>query len=441
MWRMSQKGGFRVSGFAKLALCVAISMVGAANVQALSLQEAVEHTLQTNPEVQAARNEYQSRTAEVRLAKSDYLPTVELGAGLGRQTLESQSTGGDEVTLTRHEASLSARQLLFDGFATSSEIKRQSARSDSASYKVLEAEENTSLRVAEAYLNLMRYNELLQLARETLYEHQNIHDQMVLRNKSGVGSKADLDQISARLALAYSNMISAQSNLLDARTNFYRVTGLSPDIDELRMPGNPASLPASLQSAEELALQQHPTLQSATSDVQSAEAQYKSSESNYWPRLQLEADKRWDENIDGVEGDSEDLIVAVRLTYNLYNGGGDKARRRQTAHLLEESRDVRNNTHRQVIESLRLSWSAYQTITEQMKYLQMHVESALDTKASYNKQFDIGRRTLLDLLNTENEVVGAKRALVNARFDHLFSQYRIFNSMGQLLQELGNSAS
>ncbi|WP_370462629.1 TolC family outer membrane protein [Pseudomaricurvus sp. HS19] len=427
--------------FSKVAISASFMLAGVSQSYGLTLQEAVDTTLQTNPEVLATRNEYLSRSAEVKQAKSDYLPTVELGAGLGRQSLESPGTGGDEVTLTRQEASISARQLLFDGFATSSEIERQSARSDSAAFKVQEAEENTSLRVAEAYLNLMRYNELLTLARETLYEHQNIHDQMVLRNKSGVGSKADLDQISARLALAYSNTIAAQSNLLDARTNFYRVTGLSPNLDELSMPGSPSALPSSLAAAEELALKQHPTLQSATADVESAEAQYRASESNYWPRLQLEADKRWDENIDGVEGDRDDLIVAVRLTYNLYNGGGDKARRSQTAHLAEQSRDVRNNTHRQVVESLRLSWSAYQTITEQMKYLQMHVESALNTKASYNKQFDIGRRTLLDLLNTENEVVDAKRALVNARFDHLFSQYRIFNSMGRLLQELGNSAS
>ena len=407
--------------------------------QALTLTEAIRHTLETNPEVMAAQNEYRARGEEVRGAKAGYLPSLDVAAGIGRQTIEAQSTGGEEVTLTRHEASVAARQMVFDGYATSEEVNRQQARESSAFYKAQEISENTALRAAEVYLNLLRQQELLDLARETLYEHQNIHDQMVLRNKSGVGSKADLDQISARLALANSNMISAQSNLLDAQTNFYRVTGLMPKVDGIAKPRVQQGLPTSLEAAEDLAFDQHPTLRSANADVDSAVAQYEASESVFWPRLQIEADKRWDEDIDGVKGESEDLIVALRMSYNLYNGGADQARRRQTAHLIEQAKDIRNNTQRQVTESLRLSWSAYQTIQSQLKYLEMHVRASLATKSAYQKQFNIGRRTLLDLLNTENEVVDSKRTLINATYDQLFSQYRIFNSMGQLLKEFDGS--
>ncbi|MAZ86108.1 MAG: hydroxyalkanoic acid synthase [Cellvibrionaceae bacterium] len=424
----------------KLGAVVAL-LVGSivTHASALTLNETVKHTLETNPEVMAARHEYLARTEEVDIAKSGYLPSLDVAAGIGRQTLDAQSTGGEEKTLTRHESSIAARQMVFDGYATSEEVNRQLARMNSARYKAVEVEENTALRSAEVYLNLLRQNELLDLARETLYEHQNIHDQMVLRNKSGVGSKADLDQISARLALANSNMISAQSNLLDAQTNFFRVTGLQPQINEIEKPTIAQPIPASLELAEELAVEQHPTLKSALADVDSAVAQYEATESVFWPNLQIEADKRWDEDIDGVEGDSEDLVVALRMRYNLYNGGGDKSRRRQTAHLLEQARDIRNNTQRQVSESLRLSWSAHQTINSQLKYLEMHVRASLATKGAYQKQFNIGRRTLLDLLNTENEVVDSKRTLINAVYDQLFAQYRIFNSMGQLLVELNGS--
>ncbi len=411
-------------------------MCAVSTASALTLNDAIRYTLETNPEILAARNEHLARSQEVDVAKAGYRPTLDVAAGIGRQTIESQSTGGDEVTLTRHESSVAARQMVFDGFATSEEVNRQQARADSALYKASEIEENTALRAADVYLNILRQNELLDLARETLYEHQNIHDQMVLRNKSGVGSKADLDQISARLALANSNMISAQSNLLDSQTNFYRVTGLQPQINQVEVPKHIQSMPASVESAEELALEQHPTLKSANADVESAVAQYEATESVFWPNLQIEADKRWDEDIDGVVGESEDLVVALRMRYNLYNGGGDRSRRKQTAHLIEQAKDIRNNTRRQVTESLRLSWSAHQTIDDQLKYLEMHVRASLATKSAYQKQFNIGRRTLLDLLNTENEVVDSKRTLINATYDQLFAQYRIFNSMGQLLREL-----
>jgi len=411
-------------------------MCAVSTASALTLNDAIRYTLETNPEILAAKNEHLARSQEVDVAKAGYRPTLDIAAGIGRQTIESQSTGGEEVTLTRHESSVAARQMVFDGFATSEEVNRQQARADSALYKASEIEENTALRAADVYLNILRQNELLDLARETLYEHQNIHDQMVLRNKSGVGSKADLDQISARLALANSNMISAQSNLLDSQTNFYRVTGLQPQINQVEVPKHIQSMPASVESAEELALEQHPTLKSANADVESAVAQYEATESVFWPNLQIEADKRWDEDIDGVVGESEDLVVALRMRYNLYNGGGDRSRRKQTAHLIEQAKDIRNNTRRQVTESLRLSWSAHQTIEDQLKYLEMHVRASLATKSAYQKQFNIGRRTLLDLLNTENEVVDSKRTLINATYDQLFAQYRIFNSMGQLLREL-----
>lgn len=412
-------------------------LLSGATTSALTLPEAVRHTLDTNPQVLATRNQLSSREEEIRQARAGYLPTLDAAAGIGKQELEAPSTGNEKVRLTRHEASLSARQLVFDGFATQEEVARQEARHSSAFYTSLATEENTALRAAEVYINLLRQYELLDIARETLYEHQNIHDQMVLRNKSGVGSKADLDQIVARLALANSNLITAQNNLLDAQTNFYRVTGLQPQLDNLQTPSVNQPLPATQELAEAEALKEHPTLLSANADIDAAEAQYNTSESPMWPRLHLEADKSWDEDIDGVEGENRDWQVMLRMRYNLYNGGADSARRRQTAHLLEEAKDVRNNTQRQVVESLRLSWAAHQAISSQYKYLELHVRAATDTKAAYLKQFNIGRRTLLDLLNTENELVDARRALINASYDKLFSQYRIFNSMGQLVREIG----
>jgi len=420
-------------------LMVGACMAWAPAVVALSLTEAVSRTLDTHPEIQAARHQLNSRNEEVRLAKAGYLPSVDVAAGIGRETIDTPAN--DEVSLTRQEASLAARQMLFDGFATSEEVSRQSARYHSALHSLRATEEGVILRVAEVYLNLLRQSELLDLARSTLYEHQNIHDQMVLRNKSGVGSRADLNQITARLALSHSNMVTVQSNLIDAQTNFYRVTGIEPQLNILSEPQIKQVLPVSQANAERLALQQHPTLQSAGADVNSAVAQYETSKSAFWPRLQLEADKSWDENIAGIEGDNEDLVVAVRMTYNLYSGGGDSARRRQTAHLLEEAREVRNNTSRQVVESLRLSWTAFSAIRDQMKYLELHVRAAQDTRTAYQQQFNIGRRTLLDLLNTENELVDARRALINAGYDQLFAQYRIFNSMGQLLPEFADTRS
>ncbi|TQV85271.1 TolC family outer membrane protein [Exilibacterium tricleocarpae] len=419
-------------------MVVFLTCLGHIHGYAMTLEEAVQRTLDSHPEILAARQQLASRREEIGQARAGYLPDLDLAAGIGREESRSPVTDDEKVRLTRQEASIQARQLVFDGFATRSEVERQEARTDSSLHAARAASENIALRTTEVYLNVLRRDELRKLALETLYQHQNIHDQMVLRNRSGVGSKADLDQITARLALAHSNAIAAQNNLLDARTNFFRVIGALPDVADLSKPSIEQALPGSLEAALQKATDNHPTLMSANADIDAAEAQYQASKSTFWPRLQLEAEKNFDQDIGGVEGDDEALIVALRLRYNLYNGGGDSARRRQTAHLREEAREIRNNTRRQVVESARLSWSAYQAVTEQMKYLELHVKAALDTKSAYTKQFNIGKRTLLDLLNTENELVEAKRALVEAGYDKLFAQYRIYNAMGELLDNIGS---
>ncbi len=422
--------------FLRVSLIVTLGVMGA-RAYSFSLTETIQETLKTNPEMLSVSHELKSRQEEVKQARAAYLPKVNLTAGIGEETRKAPATGDEEVDFDREELSIQAEQLIFDGLGAIAEIDRQKARVESLSYLADTTAQDIALRTAEVYLNVLRHTELLDLARNTLWEHQNIYDQMSLRSKTGVGSKADLDQIAARLALAHANMVVAQNNLADAQANFFRVTGFYPNLENMVKPEtDQGDVPASLEDAIALAEKNHPTLSSASSDFKAAKAQYKAAGSSYWPTLKLEAEKRWDENVGGIEGEDEDFIVALRLQYNLYNGGADRARRKQTAQLIEQAKDIRNNARRQIVESMNLSWNSYEALNAQMKFLVDHVTAATATKTAYAKQFNIGRRTLLDLLNTETEVVESKRSMINAQFDQLFSRYRILNASGSLLSAL-----
>lgn len=415
---------------------IASVMVLSAGVQAASLNQAIKTAIDTHPEVHAARHQVLSRKQEVKQAKSGYLPTLDVAAGIGKETTESPTTGQNRVKLTRHETSVAARQMLFDGFATRSEVRRQQARTESSESSLASSEELIALRAAEVYIAMITQLELLKLSEGSLEEHKNIHDQMVLRNESGVGSKADLDQVAARLALAQSNVVVADASVKDAVTNYYRVVGEMPVIDDLALPESEAQMPAGMDAATAMALELHPTLKTANADIRATMAQHEASASPFWPDLRIEADKSWNEDVGGVVGDDERGVIALRARYNLYRGGADKARRKQTSYLLEESKDVRNNTRRQVVEGLRLSWTAYESIKGQLKFLHAHVASSEATKEAYIKQFNIGKRTLLDLLNTENEVVDSRRNLIRAVNDQKLAEFRVYNSMGVLLASL-----
>jgi len=186
-------------------------------------------------------------------------------------------------------------------------------------------------------------------------------------------------------------------------------------------------------------LADHPILKSANSDIDSAFAQHATAMAPYFPRFDIETGVSHNYNLDGIRGTNSDMTAMLRMRYNIFNGGKDVARREQTAQLINQAKDIRDNTHRQVIESMRLSWVAHQTVKSQLEFFKQHVDSSEKTISAYQQQFNIGQRTLLDLLDTFNEAYIAKSSYINAKYDELFSQFRILASKGQLNKYLGTT--
>jgi outer membrane protein, adhesin transport system len=417
-------------------------LVGAAlvlPVQAQTLEEAVTQTLITHPKVKEAFHLYQSRQYEQDEAFSGYLPTLDANAGIGYEYTDSPGTrdGNDRAdkTLTRKEAGLSLRQLLFDGFKTSSNVHRTQAEADAQRYTLLSDAENIALRVAEVYLDVLRQNEIVELSRRNLETHEQILSDIQRRTDSGVGSTADFTQIQGRVARAYSNMTAAENNLRDAQSQFVSLVNDMPG--DLRQPKTDANyIPPTLDEALVIAQEKHPTLASASFDVAAARYQHEDAKSGFYPKVNLELDSGWNDDIDGVRGHNNDFTAMVRMRYNLFNGGADVARSRSTSALEMQAKDIQMNAHRQVEEGMRLAWAAYESLGRQKNFLRKHVEASFNTVDAYKKQFSLGSRTLLDVLNTENELFEARRSYINTEYDQLLAEYRIMNASGQLLEAL-----
>ena len=427
------------------AVIVGSLMFGGHTVVAepVGLNEVIAETLKSNPEVQAELREVDARERQIREARGGYLPTVDIVAGIGFQERDPTGRQFNDPNRTRNElerseAQLNVRQLVFDGFNTRNEHKNQQSRHRSATHRADSVSENIALEVIRAYLDVLKQDKILALANQTLATHQDVYDKMQKRADSGVGSKADLDQIASRLALSKNNVISQTANLLDAKTNFQRVAGRYPDVAELIIPSSLSqNLPGTVEEAINTAADNHPLLKSAVADIDAVNYQYEQTKSGFYPQFHIEVERDLNDNIDGIEGQVDDLKVMLRMRYNLYRGNSDQARKQQFAHLVEKAKQIRNNTRRQVEQEVRLAWVARDAINSQVPVLEDYVTDAQQTKEAYVKQFDLGRRTLLDLLNTENEMISARQSLVTARFDLLFNEYRLFHAMGELLTVVG----
>jgi len=394
-----------------------------------TLREAVQYLIETNPEIRTVVYNRLARDQQVTQARSGYFPELGLMAGAGFQEVDKPI----DQSLDPWEFALSLRQNVFRGWQDMNEVQRQEARVRSQAFVIRSAAENTALQTSRVYLEVLRKQAFVELAKENLQIHQRIYDQIRLRSESGVDRRADMNQVESRLALAESNLIVNETNLLDAQTNYLGVVGHLPE--GLVMPEPPdAFMPTSLEDAQELALQGHPTLQQAEEDLVARKHQDDVARAPFMPIVDLELDKYWSEDVEyGLNTEEENLIGMVRVRWNFFKGWKDQARKAETSYLISEAREIRNNTHRQVVESIRLSWMAYQAAMNRMSFLQKRVESSDAAAQAYARQWDIGKRTLLDVLDAEAERIDARRQLIDARFDGFIAQYRIMNGMGKMV--------
>ena len=303
-----------------------------------------------------------------------------------------------------------------------------------------------ALDVSKVYLNYLRTDEVLKLAEKNLNSHKEIYDQIKQRTDSGLGSTADLSQISGRLARANANVISARNNLLDAKAQFIRVVSADP-VDLIQPVPDADMLPKDLNSSLADAEKNHPILKSAANDIRAAENERSSTQANYYPQVSLELNGSWNNDVGGedgvsalasqnVGGYSNDIVAMVRVRYNLFAGGKDLAREKESAYKLGEAKEIRQRAQREVVEGVNLAWNAYEMLAPQKQYIRDHVIAAKDTQSAYAQQFNLGQRSLLDLLDTENELFEARKDYLQAEYDEIIAKYRVLNATGRLLDSL-----
>ena len=408
---------------------------------ATSIEDSIQAALATNPEIGVVAADREAIDQELRQARAEYLPSIDIRGAAGPEYTDSPATrrgfedDDDEETLLRLESQLTLTQMLFDGFATQSEVRRQTARIDSAARRVQETAEFVALDAVEAHLDVLRNRELVELARENVAQHQRILGQVGLLERQGAGSIGDVRQAESRLAEAESSLALAVGNLRDA-TAFYRaVVGLPPEDLQGAVPPV-AALPESGDASAAVASATNPTVLIADADVDVAQAELRGARAGYYPNLDLELGASAGDDLDGIEGSDVSAQALVVLRYNLFRGGGDIAREREAFARLKEAREFVRVAQRDAEEEARVAFNALTTARARLVALRRGVEAQQATRDIYAQQFDLGQRGLLDLLDAENELFVDRSNLVTADLTERFAAYRVLAVVGTLLDAL-----
>ncbi|WP_372983034.1 TolC family outer membrane protein [Marinobacter sediminum] len=398
------------------------------------LVNAVSRAIETNPEVRASWHQFLESGHDTDSAFGGYLPSVDANARYG---LEHRNYGPvDEFD--GYDGQISVTQMLYDGFQTSSSVDRLEEEQLVSYYQLLGAIEDTSLEALRAYLDVQRQRELLELAQNNLDAHQEVYDQVSQSAEAGVARAADLEQISGRLSLAESNLVVVASNLHDVKARYLRIIGVTPPSGLEDVELGSELVPMSVTEALKIAYEGNPEFRAAHRDIEAAEANVEENRSGYHPRLDLVASyghRSYDTL--GFDNSETDGRVGLELSMNLYRGGSDRAQVRSAFERVNVAKDLRDKACVDIRQELQIAYNNVGNLEGQIPILNNHRLSSARVRTAYKDQFDIGERTLLDVLDAENEYFDASRAYVNAIYDRKLAVARVQAGMGHLVSSLG----
>lgn len=427
----------------KIAIAIALTtcapMAIAQNTQdTISMREAIETAIASNPEIIQAQMNTEAIQFEREQAQSLYFPTIDVEASAGARRLENTTRrvlGIADNWLTPLEAQARADWTILDFGRRRGELLRQAARVDGASLRVVERSEFIALQVSRQYLNILLQERIVAAAADNVAFHQQMTSSLSEGVSQGSISVADLQQAEERLQAAVVLKTEAEEDLQNARTALRRLTGL--DITRANLPSGMAEqLPPNQEVAIGMARTANPLVREAQADVDAANAMVTAAKAELAPRVGVDVTGRVGDDIDGFQGETNDVQGRVYVRWQLFDGGRRAAAVQEMVRRASEARYRLHDRVRGAEEDVSNAWTAMTTQASVLKALDRQSQISDDLLLSYRSQFNVGRRSLLDVLDAQNTRFNTQVRRETARFSEMFAEYQVLAATNNFLSAL-----
>lgn len=406
--------------------------------QAVSLQEAVTVAVNSNPQIAQAQYNKEAIQFERKQAQGLYAPRLDVEGSAGIRQLSNATRRAlniNDNVLYPLEANARAEWTLIDFGRRSGELKRQAARVDGASMRVLERSEFIALQVARQYLNVMLQQRIVAAGQDNVSFHRSLVTDLTSGVQQGSISIADQQQAEERLQAALVRQSEAEQDLIEAQITLRTLTGL--EVGQVQVPPTLVEkLPGSIDEAIGLARADNPLVKEAQADVDAAHAMASSAKGDLYPRIGIGGSARVGDDIDGFRGRTTDLQGQVFLRWNVFDGGINRAKHQEMVRRASEARYRLYQVTRQAEEDVRIAWATFHTQGKVTEQLTAQNRVSDDLLLSYRSQFNVGRRSLLDVLDAQNSRYNVQVRLETARFSEIFARYQTLATTNRFLAAL-----
>jgi len=420
-------------------LLLALSLTTALNAQ--NLEVCVMEVLSTNPVVIERLKNYNATKQDIDIAKAGYYPKLDLSLGIGyehttKDNAATKAGANDKFEYTVYQNSLTYTQNIFNGFSTHYQINNEKMRSIAAAYNYVEKANAIAFEMVDNYLQVLKHKELLDNEKENVEINKEIFEKVQKLYDSGLTTLSEVNKIESSLSLAKSNYVVQENTLLDYTYHLHKVLGRYLDYDKMQKPTQELIIPETIEEATQISMQNNPSLLVSKYNVKLAQSVYKESKSTFYPKLDIELSQTLNKNLSAVEGQDDRSRAMLFLSYNFFNGFADSSSIQRNISNIHKEVQLKNTLRRDVIEGLNLSWAAKEKLSEQLVHLEKYKDYADKTLSLYKKEYDLGRRSLLDLLSAQGDFIGSKTQIISAKYNMLFAKYRILDAMGTLVSTM-----
>lgn len=433
-------GSTTISRFV-FAAVLALAGSGIGSAQATTLEEAVSLAVSTHPTVKKAQAGKRAADQGVDEAQADFFPTMDVMGEFGYERTDnfftrSQTDNGDSTEdLARKLIVGEARQNLFEGFGRFNRTAAAKERVKLADHNLMDSTEAIGLRATTAYIDVLRARHVVNLAEENVGVHLDVRNNIQYKAEKGRSDSGDFNQAESRLSLARKRLNEARGQLREAEAAYMEAVGQNPGTLEMPRPPH-QSVPQSIDMAVASAEENNPAVLAAIDNVRASGFDSKALESPYYPKFDIKLLGQGGNDVDGVEGDDNRFQALLVMDYNLYRGGGDRARHRKAIEKASEARQREAEIRRLVAERMRVEYTALLTARENLPIAETRAKAAARVVSAYRQQFELGHRSLLDVLDVVHELFQANVGVVNTDAEMMRAYYRVLATNGSLLSVL-----
>lgn len=418
----------------KLSLAVCSLLLSTScTLNATTLKEAVENTLNQNPQLRSIVEKNKAYKLYIDEEKGTYLPTLDLKVNGGVKETKITPENSQEVKTNQDGSNtqIVLEQLIYDGGLTPAKIEEAKLRSQVNELTNTAQAESVIFSTVKAYLDLAKYKERLNLSEMNIATHEK-HLITAKSNEEFTGNTLDTYEVKSKLYLAKKNMIEELDNQQIAKNSFKRLTGIeindevcAPNIDE-------SVLPTDITDLVNYAIKNNSTVLAQVAKISEQRAIINQEKSKYLPTLTFNLQKTWDQDLITANADQNNYTAQLVLNYNLYNGGKDSTSNEREKLFLKESQEILNSKTDLVVDEVTSAYNTFKITKDKIKELENYVTANENILMIYKEQFEGGTRTFVDILDVESDLYDAKVQLIDEQVKLLEVYYTILTNTSQI---------